>query len=323
MDLFDQGDASDPEDDTEAEDTDNSDNTSIDTFDVPEEQRAEWITTYGTEFYPDLLAEREARHQPTLMEFRDLVEESESSENLLRRIMQQPNSQPTRRRTQLCRLFNKYVSPDTPVERLKVIKRTDETIREFGDDFRDIDTVEKKLFNRSEEDEALFAILGEYDDRGSSGYELTGNFFDWFEAEFEDSPLQIDGPRGPGSDVILSNHLPEYQHEIPADFLISSGDTPVCVGFARYDQTRGGSQEDDRPKGNERHAAQILGYSPPDPYPPLKLLFINDGPGLLLGSMWEDYVRLEELDEDRVMVCTLQMLDGRLTQSWLLGQLGT
>lgn len=323
MDLFDQGNTPDPEDGMEAENSDNGDNTSIKSFDVPEDQRAEWITIYGTEFYPDLLAEREARHQPTLMEFRDLVEESESSKNLLRRIMHKSNSQPTRLRTQLCRLFNKYVSPDTPVERLKVIKQTDETIREFGDDFRDIDTVEKKLFNRSEEDEALFAILGEYDDRGSEGYELTGNFFDWFEAEFEDNALRIEGPRGPGSDIILSNRLSQYPHDTPADFLILNGDTPVCAGFARYDSTRGGAQEDDRTKGNERHASQILEYSPPGPNPPLKLLFINDGPGLLLGSMWEDYVRLEELDEERVMVCTLQMLDERLTENWLLDQLRT
>lgn len=322
MDLFDQGDTSGSKD-AEVENTDNGDNTLINSFDVPEDQRAEWITTYGTEFYPDLLAEREARHQPTLMEFRDLVKESESSESLLRKIMDQPNSQPTRLRTQLCRLFNKYVSPDTPVERLKIIKRTEETIREFGDGFRDIDTVEKKLFNRSEEDEALFAILGEYDDRGSEGYELTGNFFDWFEAEFENTDLRIEGPRGPGSDIILSDALLNFPHKTPADFLIFNDETPVCAGFARYDSTRGGAQEDDRTKGNERHATQVLGYSPPDPKPPLKLLFINDGPGLLLGSMWEDYVRLEELDKDRVMVCTLQMLDERLTQNWLLGELET
>jgi hypothetical protein len=44
---------------------------------------------------------------------------------------------------------------------------------------------------------------------------------------------------------------------------------------------------------------------------------LNDGPGLLLGSMWNDYANLEKYGQSRVMVCTLKMLDERFTQSWL------
>ena len=49
----------------------------------------------------------------------------------------------------------------------------------------------------------------------------------------------------------------------------------------------------------------------------IKVLFVNDGPGLLLGSMWEDYAHLERDRIDRVMVCTLKMLDVRLTEDWI------
>jgi hypothetical protein len=44
---------------------------------------------------------------------------------------------------------------------------------------------------------------------------------------------------------------------------------------------------------------------------------LNDGPGLILGSMWDDYADLEQNGQSRVMVCTLKMLDERFTQSWL------
>lgn len=57
---------------------------------------------------------------------------------------------------------------------------------------------------------------------------------------------------------------------------------------------------------------------------PMQVLFVNDGPGLLLGSMWDDYARLESNnvvdDELRVMVVTLKMISERLTINWLEGR---
>jgi hypothetical protein len=50
---------------------------------------------------------------------------------------------------------------------------------------------------------------------------------------------------------------------------------------------------------------------------PLKIIFLNDGPGLLLGSMWRDYAAIEDYEGGNVLVCTLKMLDTRLTRSWL------
>jgi hypothetical protein len=47
------------------------------------------------------------------------------------------------------------------------------------------------------------------------------------------------------------------------------------------------------------------------------VILLNDGPGLLLGSMWDDYSKLEESYLDKVMVLTLRMVPERLTLEWL------
>lgn len=51
-----------------------------------------------------------------------------------------------------------------------------------------------------------------------------------------------------------------------------------------------------------------------------KVIFLNDGPGLLLGSMWEDYSKIEERHPNEVRVVTLRMIDERLTEKWLKGE---
>jgi len=48
-----------------------------------------------------------------------------------------------------------------------------------------------------------------------------------------------------------------------------------------------------------------------------KVIFLNDGPGLLLGSMWNDYAYIEELWAGRVRVVTLRMVAERITLHWL------
>jgi hypothetical protein len=49
----------------------------------------------------------------------------------------------------------------------------------------------------------------------------------------------------------------------------------------------------------------------------MKVIFLNDGPGLLLGSMWDDYARLEQSWSDKILVMTLRMVAERLTREWL------
>lgn len=53
-----------------------------------------------------------------------------------------------------------------------------------------------------------------------------------------------------------------------------------------------------------------------------KIIFVNDGPGLLLGSMWDDYARLENSWPGKIMVTTLRMLPKRITLDWLRSEIG-
>lgn len=292
-------------------------NESIDTFNVPEEDRAKWITVFDSEYYPDFLNERETLHKPTLITFRNLAEEASSSPDLYRKICEFTGKE----RVQLCRVFRKYVSPDTSVEMLKKKTKAEKIIRDFKEKFRPIKEVKEKLFNRPEDDVALFAILGEYDNRGTKGYDLTEIFFDWFEPKFiekkDHERFELKGPKRAGKDINLANVLPGYESDTPADFIIFHEGVPRVVGWVRYDTDRGGAQEDDRYRGNRESAQNIMNYSHED-IPDLKALFINDGPGLLLGSMWDDYVKLENINSERIIVSTFIMLEDRVTEEWIL-----
>lgn len=273
----------------------------------------EWITVLKTEFFPDYLDEAKVLYGPVLEKFKDLVSSAKNSQDLLRSIAKE--KQPIR--TQLQRVFRKYVSPSTSVEMLKRIQATEAIIKDFGNEFRSILDVQTKLNSRPEPDDALMALLLEYKDRGQKGYEITEAFFTWFESKF--SEYEITGPRRAGRDAMLNEVLPNFKKKTPADFLIKDkSGIPIVVGFARYDSDRGGAQEDDRTSGNRDKITEIFEYNKKNKNN-IKILFLNDGPGLLLGSMWNDYIGLEMIGKNRVMVCTLKMLDDRLTKDWLLG----
>lgn len=91
----------------------------------------------------------------------------------------------------------------------------------------------------------------------------------------------------------------------------------LVVGFARYDSDRGGAQEDDRIGGYANCADEILTFAQSRGLN-LKVLFLNDGPGLLLGTMWNDYASLERRWPGKIMVLTLRMVPERLSMHWLL-----
>jgi hypothetical protein len=278
----------------------------------PEARR--WITIFDTEFYPDTLESALARYGPVLGAFEQLVDESTNSADLLRDIQAAPKEM----RGQLLRVFRKYVSPDTSVEMLKRVRRTEEVIKDFGQRFRPIEDVRLNLRRRPSPDEALIALLAEYGDRGKKGYELTEAFFLWFEAEFTDVGWSIVGPTGAGRDIELKDVVADYPTKTPADFVVLDPEGVVrIVGFARYDSDRGGAQEDDRVGGNERRLREILRF-PKASGPQLKVVFLNDGPGLLLGSMWKDYDQIERGGEGRAIVTTLAMAQaGRFSTEWI------
>jgi hypothetical protein len=82
---------------------------------------------------------------------------------------------------------------------------------------------------------------------------------------------------------------------------------------------RGGAQEDDRTGQYRDCAGEVLNYAKKKGLP-LKIIFLNDGPGLLLGSMWRDYGYLEESWPGLVKVVTLRMFSERISVKWLISK---
>lgn len=271
------------------------------------------ITMANGAFYPDILVQACELYKPVLVYFGQLLAISASSEILLKNITKLTQ---TWMRIQLLRVFRKYVSPDTSVEMLKSKNKISMVCKTFGKDFRPIHVVQKRFNERPLPDEALCAILWEYKDRGQKGYSLTENFFDMFQAKFPD--YKIEGPKRAGADIQLSNVFSDYPNPTrPVDFVIRNKNNDVlAIGLARYDSDRGGAQEDDRTGGYNNCAKEILAYINKKGLN-IKVIFLNDGPGLLLGSMWDDYSKLESIDSKKIMVLTLRMLNNRLTEGWL------
>lgn len=275
-----------------------------------------WITAFEGTRYPDYLKVATEMYEAPLEEFGHLLRTARNSADLLRLIVAKANPG----RTQLMRIFRRYVSQKTPVEMLKRVSKVEEIIGNYGSDFRSLDEVRAEFGARPHPDEALIAVMYEHADRGSKGYELTARFFQWFEETYGDDYL-IDGPVRAGKDVMLHDRLPHFRQfsasKVPADIFICRRDgTPLVAGFARYDSDRGGSQEDDRTGQNRDKSTTVLSYAK-DQGLPLKVLFLNDGPGLTLGSMWRDYAALEAEGNGRTLVSTLKMLPARVTREWL------
>lgn len=186
----------------------------------------------------------------------------------------------------------------------------------YGNNFRTINLVQSAFDSRPLPDEALCAVLWEYKDRGQKGYDLTEKFFNLFRSQFP--TFSIEGPERAGADILLGKVLADYPNDNrPVDFIIrNSAGTIKAIGLARYDGDRGGAQEDDRTGGYANCAKEILTYSLANNLD-IKIIFINDGPGLLLGSMWDDYSKLEAIDYNHIRVVTLRMVKERLNKDWL------
>jgi hypothetical protein len=220
-------------------------------------------------------------------------------------------------RVQLARVFRKYVSPLTPVEMLKRKRDMQAILTNFRANFRAIPQVQAAFLSRPMPDEVLCALLWEYKDRGKKGYDLTERFFSIFRAYFPQ--FIIEGPERAGKDIFLGDILNQYPNpRRPIDFFIyeSNKRDVLVIGFARYDSDRGGAQEDDRPGQYSSAISEILTYCHANSLR-TKILLLNDGPGLLLGTMWRDYIKLEESHPGEVIVATLRMIPERLTLSWL------
>lgn len=273
------------------------------------EEKEKWITFIDSDFYPNFLDETRLKYKPILKHFNELLEIAQNSSELFLSILGEKREM----RIQLLRIFRRYISPDTSVEMLKIIKNSEKIISEFGNRFRPIEEVRKRF---NPENDVLMGLLHEYEDRGQKGYDVSNTFFKWFsDQKWED--LTIEGPTGAGRDIILDSIFEGYPVTRPVDFVMRYMKKPIIIGFIRYDSDRGGAQEDDRISGYRNAVNEILEYSNKRNIN-LKILFVNDGPGLILGSMWNDYSALEDIDKDNIRVVTLKMLNIRVTREWIL-----
>lgn len=272
-----------------------------------------WITLASGEYYPDILPDACELYQPVLVLFGQILQRSESSTRLFLNICE---IRETWMRIQLARVFRKYVSPPLSVEMLKKKTQAQAICDRFAEEFRPIHEVQRAFASRPIPDEALCALLWEYKDRGKKGYDLTERFFGMVRSKMP--KLEIDGPERAGKDILLGTVWDDYpKPDRPADFVIRKGQNILAVGFARYDGDRGGAQEDDRTGGYRDCATELLNFAKKKRLPHLKVIFLNDGPGLLLGSMWADYAMLETNGRGRIRVITLRMVSERLTADWL------
>src|SRR5205807_2157753 len=116
-------------------------------------------------------------------------------------------------------------------------------------------------------------------------------------------------PERAGQDIFMEKVFEDYPNPTrPVDFIIrDASDQVLVIGLARYDSDRGGAQEDDRTGGYFNCSNEILTYAKNKGLK-TKVVFLNDGPGLLLGSMWEDYDKLEKSWPGKIKVVTLRMV---------------
>lgn len=268
--------------------------------------------------FPEILDVLIEKYSGAIEIFCQLIRECDSSEELLRQIRQPDRD--ANERMALLKMYRRCVSPVLDTETTKKIKKisTETLIDAYGLTFKPIGKLKQQFKVLSPELRfALAALLGEYDTRGQSGYELTGLFFDWFVTHFESNYL-IEGPRGAGRDIELSTLYPSYEGTFPCDFVIrrSSDNEVAAIGFARYDSTRGGAQSDDRTGGNANKVDKARAFDL-ETSTKLKMIFLSDGPGLMHKDTWEESCQLDGQWDGRVRVVTLKLAAKRITPEWL------
>lgn len=268
--------------------------------------------------FPEVMGPLFNKYTGDISNFRQLILESDSSAELLRKI--RTTYYTASERMALLKLFRRCVSPVIDTEKSKKIRAvsSDTLIEYYGQTFKEIGVLRDQFKNLSSEHEfALAALIGEYDTRGQLGYELTDLFFDWFAEHFGDL-YSIQGPRGAGRDIELSELFPEFDEPYPCDFIIRSkaDEELLAIGFARYDSTRGGAQSDDRTGGNSNKVEKAKAF---DQFTNnrLKIIFLSDGPGLSHNDTWEETCRLDGQWGDRVRVATLKLAPKRIDSIWL------
>lgn len=270
--------------------------------------------------FPEILEVLKEKYKDDINTFIKLINESDSSSDMLWRIRSKDFNAVTR--MSLLKMFRRCVSPVLDTETTKKIQKvsTDSLVDSYGHTFKSIHTL-KAQFNNTSQDllSALAALIGEYDTRGQLGYQLTDQFFNWFEEQFH-GVLIIDGPRGAGKDIELSSIFPEFEGSYPCDFVIreAKSNMILAVGFARYDSTRGGAQSDDRTSGNSNKVEKAMRFFDKSGIK-FKILFLSDGPGLTHNDTWKESCELDGCWDGNVRVTTLKTAKNRVSIDWILG----
>ena len=272
----------------------------------------------GTTF-PEFLKEKVDKYTPYINDFCQIVQESSSSQEVLERIREKSIKMNKEKRMALLKIFRRCVSPVCDTEATKKINKipTSVFINNYGHTFKPIAKLKKQFISLpTEQLSALCVLLGEYDKRGEQGYVLTDLFFTWIEETFEN--FSIEGPRGAGQDVQLSNVFSDFVGNYPCDFIIreKTSSNVLAVGFARYDSTRGGAQSDDRTGGNSDKVAKAMQFSEGSGRN-FKLIFLADGPGLTHKDTWFEACELDGAWNGKVRVTTLITAPERITKEWL------
>ncbi|NET06693.1 MAG: hypothetical protein F6K16_18715 [Symploca sp. SIO2B6] len=268
--------------------------------------------------FPEVLEILLEKYGDAIDIFCQLITESDSSADVLRKIRSSERN--SNERMALLKMYRRCVSPVLDTETTKKIKKvSSETLIETYDEtFKPISKLKSQFSKLPKEYRyALVALVGEYDTRGQLGYQLTGAFFDWFEEHFR-GKYTIEGPRGAGRDIELSEIYPEFEGSYPCDFVIRrcNDNEVLAVGFGRYDSTRGGSQSDDRTGGNSNKVEKLKAFDQVTPTR-LKLIFLSDGPGLMHRDTWEEACVLDGQWNERVRVITLKLAAKRISPEWL------
>lgn len=269
--------------------------------------------------FPEILDVLKDKYNEDISLFINLVNDSDTSADLLKRIRTKEFDAKTR--MSFLKIFRRCVSPILDTETTKKLQKvtTESLIENYGHTFKPIQKLKHQFSNLSKDGiSALACLIGEYDTRGQLGYQLTDQFFNWFE-ELYKKEMTIDGPRGAGRDIELSTIFEDFEGNCPCDFVIkdcSSNKKVLAIGFARYDSTRGGAQSDDRTGGNSNKVEKVKAYYKKSGIK-FKLIFLSDGPGLSHKDTWEEACSLDGSWDGNVRVTTLKIAHKRITHDWL------
>lgn len=271
--------------------------------------------------FPESMEVFSVKYNQAIQQFHIFIRQSSDSADLLYRIRN--SGFPSKQKMALLKIFRRCVAPVVDTEATKKSERAKPTrdfVEAYGHTFKLLPDLRYQFdFMSSDQRAALAALIGEYDTRGRSGYDLTEMFFQWFETTFE-GVFQLNGPRRAGRDIEVSAIFPEFKGDCPCDFVVTDPFTNhvLAIGFARYDATRGGGQSDDRTGGNADKLHKLERFCA-DTGRSLRLFYLADGPGLDHNDTWKATCDLDGEWQGNVRVTTFKLAPERITQEWLQG----